>query len=87
MCTADSQTVAGRHQLYNNGWLVLFSTACLFRQNYRVTHHLVDLGWVDFNFGYSTACLVLLLNDSLAEWAEHLGKMGGNIKIKLNQVR
>ena len=25
---ADSQTDAGRHQLYNNGSLVLFSTAC-----------------------------------------------------------
>ena len=23
-CTADSQTDAGRHQLYNNNWLVLF---------------------------------------------------------------
>ena len=28
-CTADSQTGAGRHQLYNNGSLVLHSTACL----------------------------------------------------------
>ena len=29
-CTADSQTDAGRHQLYNNnGSLVLFSSACL----------------------------------------------------------
>ena len=27
-CTADSQTDAGRHQLYNTGSLVLFSTAC-----------------------------------------------------------
>ena len=27
-CTADSQTDAGRHQLYDNGSLVLFSTAC-----------------------------------------------------------
>ena len=27
-CTADSQTDAGRHQLNNNGSLVLFSTAC-----------------------------------------------------------
>ena len=26
-CTADSQTETGRHQLYNNGSLVLFSTA------------------------------------------------------------
>ena len=26
-CTADSQTDTGRHQLYNNGSLVLFSTA------------------------------------------------------------
>ena len=25
-CTADSQTDVGRHQLYNNGSLVLFST-------------------------------------------------------------
>ena len=29
-CTADSQTDAGRHQLYNNGSLVLFSTAWSF---------------------------------------------------------
>ena len=28
-CAADSQTDAGRHQLYNNGPLVLFSTAWL----------------------------------------------------------
>ena len=27
-CTADSQTEAGRYQLYNNGSLVRFSTAC-----------------------------------------------------------
>ena len=26
-CTADSQTYAGRHQLYNNGSLVLLPTA------------------------------------------------------------
>ena len=27
-CTADSQTYAGIHQLYNNGMLLLFSSAC-----------------------------------------------------------
>ena len=28
-CTADSQIDADRHQMYNNGTLVLFSTACV----------------------------------------------------------
>ena len=40
--------------------------------------------------GHSTVCQILLgADDSLAEWAEHLSKMGGNMEIKFNptQVR
>ena len=35
-CTADSQTDAGRNQLYNNDSLVLFSTAPLLMGNEKV---------------------------------------------------
>ena len=31
----------------------------LLATKYRVTHILANLGWVDFDFGYSTLCLVL----------------------------
>ena len=28
--------------------------------SYRVAQHVSDLGWVDFDFGCSTLCLILL---------------------------
>ena len=32
-----------------------------------MNHHFVDLGWVDFDFGYSARA-----EEILGEWAEHL---------------
>ena len=56
---------------------------------YRVSHHLVDLGWVDFDFAYSTVYLILLVQTRdwqnwLSSWAS-----GWNIQMKANptQVR
>ena len=40
---------------------------------YRVTLVVMDLGWVDFHFGHSTVCLVLL--GQLGIWQNRLGKM------------
>ena len=52
---------------------------------YRVTHLLANLGWVDFDFGCSTLCLVL--PGKLAELAEHLGKMVEHPKSDSTQHR
>ena len=41
-CTADSQTDAGRYQLFNNGSLVLFSTACKHKMGVRTA---TSQGW------------------------------------------
>ena len=39
------------------------------KTKYRVTHLLANLGWVDFDFGCSTLCLVLLgLMGSWQNW-------------------
>ena len=56
---------------------------------YRVTHLLVNLGWVDFNFGCYTLCLVL--PGPMRNWQNWLScwARGGTSQIKINptQVR
>ena len=39
------------------------------RKNYRVSHRLLDFGWVDFYFGYSTVSLILPKHSDSA-WAD-----------------
>ena len=45
----------------NSDWPVcpILVTFSVVHYNYRMTHLLAILGWVDFNFGSSTLCLVL----------------------------
>ena len=57
-------------------------------KTYRVRHHVSVLGWVDFDLGYSTLCLVLLglmPNGKLAELAEQVGKMVEHLRSKSTQ--
>ena len=57
---------------------------------YRVSHQVSDLGWVDFDFGYSIVSRILLAlgaDGKLAELAEQLGKMSGTFKSKSTQPR
>ena len=49
--------------------------------------YIMDLGWVDFDFGYSSLPDSAWTNESLAEWAEQLGKIGGPSKSKSTQPR
>ena len=50
---------------------------------YRVSHHISEVGWVDFDFGYSIVCQILhgLMRvwqkelSSRARWVEHPNKV------------
>ena len=39
---------------------------------YRVSHLVSDLGWVDFDFDYSTVCLILL--GLMGKWQNWMSK-------------
>ena len=56
--------------------------------NYMVNHHLVDSwGWVDWFWLFHCLPDSVWADDSLAEWADQLGKMGGSSKLKSTQLR
>ena len=42
------------------GVILYYSSSLVSIHNYRVAHHVSDLGWVDLDFGCSTVCLILL---------------------------
>ena len=46
--TADSLTDTGRHQLYNNGSLILFSTACSLHKLFLAFVEIRKLSFLDF---------------------------------------
>ena len=59
------------------------------RRNYRVAHLVVNLGWVDLNFDYSTVCLIL--PGLMGVWQKRLGSWArwwnSQIQVNRTQVR
>ena len=87
---------ASDYYFFDSPWLALVKTATMFvgeiefagtEQDYRVTMVVAYLGWVDYDFGHSSVCLVLL--GQMGIWQNRLvnrARWCGTSTIRVNPV-